>query len=68
MEYSTLFKSCFATLYVFHTIQFWQNPNNLTSFSPKKNRQFSREIKVEFLDKKMKISNSMNNSQLFELH
>jgi len=28
-------------------------------FHPKKNRQFSREIKVEFLDKKMKISSSV---------
>ena len=29
-----------------------QNHNIFTSFSPEKNRQFSREIKVEFLDKK----------------
>ena len=29
-----------------------QNPNIFTSFSPQKNRQFSWEIKVEFLDKK----------------
>ena len=65
-------------------IQFWQNPNIFTSFSPKffltiflvksklstakksktttfsrvfhsKNRQFSREIKVEFLDKKWRF-------------
>ena len=28
-------------------------------FHPPKNRQFSREIKVEFLDKKMKISNTV---------
>ena len=65
-------------------IQFWQNPNIFTSFSPKffwqffswnqschqlkspkpqhsheffaqKNRQFSREFKVEFLDKKWRF-------------
>ena len=29
-----------------------QNRNIFTSFSPKKNRQISQEIKIEFLDKK----------------
>ena len=32
-----------------------QNHNIFTSFSPKKNQQFSREIKVEFLDKKWRF-------------
>ena len=35
--------------------QFWQNPNIFTSFSPKENQQFSRKIKVEFLDKKWRF-------------
>ena len=51
ISYVTLFeKSNFCP-----KIQFWQNPNIFTSFSPKKNRQFSREIKVEFLDKKWRF-------------
>ena len=40
-----------------------QKSSIFTSFHPKQFDNFSREIKVEFWDKKMKISNSLNISR-----
>ena len=40
-------------------------PQHFHEFFTQKNWQFSREIKVEFLDKKMKISNSVRQLTIF---
>ena len=62
-HFHKFFTQIFLTIFLVKSKLSTAKKSKTTSFSqvfhPKKNRQFSREIKVEFLDKKMKISNSV---------